>query len=411
MLALLLTALLMLPAMATAAPWNFEQPRDISATNGPGIFHHLGSGGRFGISVSSGTAGIVWEDNRDGVPRCYAALLDPQSQNPPAEWRLSGRGAAYEPAILGLKDGRFVVAWEEDGRVRLRMLTLAGLGPPLPLDEAEGAYVSLAWHPSSGLAASWARKEAAGYRTWIARLALPRDPQGPITLLERLPVEDTPADGDQTYTSAAYTASGRLVVAWEDQRHGHTVILASRGEDSGRFSPPQQINESFWGGREIGMGRGTGAMRVSLAALRSGKVLAVWADKRDFRSAYDVYGAYSSADGRRFGANQKVQDGFADGVAQWHPSAAASGAGELAAVVWDDDREGTPDLWLSWPEESGWSDDLDVPGASGEGIQSEPAVALDRQRGLHLAWVEKENPDSATRVRYLYAPFDPPPQR
>jgi len=60
-------------------------------------------------------------------------------------------------------------------------------------------------------------------------------------------------------------------------------------------------------------------------------------------------------------------------------------------------------MWLAWPTQEGWSENLAVPGASGPGEQAQPSVALDARGGLHLAWVERDTPDSRTRLRYLYA--------
>ena len=396
-------ALALLPLVAVASPWVFEQPLEVSTANGPGIFHHLGSSGRFGIASSNDVVGVAWEDNRDGVPRCYLALLDPE-QGGFVEHRVSGDDPAFEPVVTGLGDGRIAIAWEESGGVWVRVLNGRELGPATRLDQAVGAHAALAWQPGSGLVATWARKSEGAYRIWMALLDASRGGAVAPRVIERRAVDAGSLEGEQTYPSVVATANGRLAIAWEDRRHGHTVIMAAQQDESRQFSPPVQINESFWGGRKLGLGRGTGAMRVSLAGLEGGQVIAVWADKRDFRSGYDVYGAFSTGGGEGFGDNEKIQDEFADGVAQWHPSVASGEAPGLLAVAWDDDRDGTSDVWLSWRDGMGWSADLDVPGASGEGFQVEPAITLDQRGGLHLAWVEKAAPDSPSRIRYLHAP-------
>lgn len=395
---------LLLPRVLLAAPWAFQAPLDVSTTNGPGIFHHLGSGGRFGVAVSADVAGVAWEDNRDGSSRCYVVVVDPQSGRRMNERQVSDTGSAFEPALLGLNDGRFAVAWEEESKVWVRILTERETGAATRVDEAQGAHVSLAWQPDQRLVAVWSKKDAGRYRTWLAFVDVPQVLKDAPIVTERIAVDLSPSDAEQTYPSAAYSAHGRLVFAWEDRRTGHTTIMAVHQEGPRRFSPPVQVNESFWGGRKLGFGRGTGAMRVSLASVAAGEVVAVWADKRDFRSGYDIYAAFSLEGGKRFGGNEKVQDGFADGVAQWHPSVAFGAAGGLTAVAWDDDREGTPDVWMSWHDGTTWSDNLDIPGASGDGVQVEPAITLDRHGGLHLAWLEKARRDSPSRVRYLYAP-------
>lgn len=129
----------------------------------------------------------------------------------------------------------------------------------------------------------------------------------------------------------------------------------------------------------------------------------MWADKRNFRSGYDIFAAVHPGGSAGFGADEKVQDSFADLIAQWHPEIAAGRIGTrlLVVAVWEDDREGTQDIWLSLRIEEQWSDDMEIPGASGQGVQVEPAVAFDAAGRLHLAWVEKEHIDGPSRIRYL----------
>jgi hypothetical protein len=394
----------MLPVAVAASPWRFAEPYDVSTANGPGIFHHLGSSGRFGVSTSGELAGIAWEDNRDGLPRCYVAIVAPDRRTAASENRISGKDAAFEPVIQGLDSGRFAVAWEENGGVWLRIVDGSKSSPAVRLDESSGAQAALSWRAGHGLVAVWSQKDKGVFRIWIAHLDVPAGVQAAPVINNRMVVEAGQPGGDQTYPSVITLSNGELVVAWEDRRRGHTVILATHQVGPHTFSAPVQINESFWGGRKLGMGRGTGAMRVSLATASNGRIIGVWADKRDFRSGYDIYAAVSPDGAQTFGDNQKVQDEFADGVAQWHPSVGAGGRDLV--VVWDDDRDGSPDIWLSFLGADGWSADLDVPGASGEGVQVEPALTIDRHGGLHLAWVEKAKPDGPSRVRYLFAPLE-----
>ena len=99
-----------------------------------------------------------------------------------------------------------------------------------------------------------------------------------------------------------------------------------------------------------------------------------------------------------------MQDAFGANQPQWHPAVAVASEGTIA-VVWDDPRDGSPDLWLSWREDGVWSDDLAVPGASGPGEQDNPAIAFDAEGGLHLAWVERT--PAGERVRYVRGWFEP----
>lgn len=104
-------------------PWTFQEPMDVKTANRPGVFYHLGSGGRMGIAVSAELVGVAWEDNRDRIPRCYVALIDYTNSRRVIEKQVSDTGSAYEPALLGLNDGQFAVAWEEESGLWVRILT------------------------------------------------------------------------------------------------------------------------------------------------------------------------------------------------------------------------------------------------------------------------------------------------
>jgi hypothetical protein len=384
-----------------AASWDFSPPVDVSRVHGQDIFHHLGSAGRNAIAVTrSGSVAVVWEDNRDGMVRCYLGQRHGEDTN--FEDRLiSGEDACYEPAVTAMSDGRVVVAWEEGGSVWARVVAGADVGRPVSVGSQIASQVAITPVSDNELGAVWSQREGSYTRIRMAKIAA--ENRVGLRVMHSHAVEKGALEGDQAYPDIVCLEDDRLIVAWEDRRKGHTTILASEGETSLRFSEPRQINESFWGGRALGFGRGTGAMRVSLASSDGKQAIAVWADKRDFRSGYDVYAAVREDDSSGFGVNEKVQDGFADMVAQWHPEVAAGSSGMHFPMIsaWTDDREGTPDIWLSWRTEGRWSEDMEVPGASGPGVQVEPAIAVDSTGALHLAWVEKDHAGGPSRIRYV----------
>ncbi|HSO06437.1 MAG TPA: hypothetical protein VLW45_04325 [Pelomicrobium sp.] len=392
----LVVALLLAAAPAAAAPpWAFDEAIDVTTGHGPAIFHHLESAGRRGIAVSDGTVAVVWEDNRGGRPGCYVALKRAGDARFATEIRLSGDAPAFEPVIAPLGGGRFLAAWEEDGRPHLRLLTVAGAGKTVRI-ESEGGQITLA-AADSAVAAAWARREGRFSRIVVAPVAVEGDD---VRLQPPQPVDPAPPVDDQQYPTLTVGPGGAVNIAWEDRRHGHTRIVRSRAADGRTFSPLEQVNELSSMRNTQGLGRGMGAMRVSLARFGADGVVAVWADKRDFLSGYDVYAGLSTDGGGRFGRNEKVQDGFGNEIAQWHPAVTAHASGAIA-VAWDDDRDGTPDIWLSWKIASGWSDDVAPPGASGAGAQVEPVLALDEAGDLHLAWIDKPGLNAPTRIRYL----------
>ena len=383
-------------AAADTAPWQFGTPVTVADAR-PGVFHHLESAGRRSIAVSGDAVAVVWEDNRDGTPRAYVAFRTGAASDFQG-MRLSGEGEAYEPAVTGLENGRFVFGWEEAGQAWVRSGGPLGLDPPVRLGREAGAQVTLA-RGERGVYVAWAKQTGKVMAIHVARLTPGRD-GAPITFSR--PVIVTPQlQVEQLYPALAVLKSA-TVVAWEDRRHGHTVIYAAQSRDDRRFSAARRVNEQL-PRRSTTFGRGTGAARVVLARLGAERAAAVWLDKRDFEGGYDIYAAVTTDAGRLFGKNLPVVDDFGRSFGQWHAALAVDSQGRQVCV-WDDDRDGSPDLWFSWRSDGPWTENLGVPGASGPELETSPVLAFDDQGGLHLAWIEQVAAGGPTRLRYRHAP-------
>ena len=378
-------------ATALATPWEFGEPVTVSASR-PGVFHHLEAAGRQSIALSAGTVAIVWEDNHDGAARAYVAWRAANNKEF-VRRRLSEKQAAYEPVVTALPQGDFVFGWEEDGHVWVRTGGPAGFGAALKLSRAEAAQITLA-AGELGVFAAWAERSGRHMAIRCARLKT-----GAALSVEPAQAVTAPQEDDQIYPALVVLKSA-VVIAWEDRRDGHTVILHARTQDGRKFSKAQALNEQPQQ-RSQTLGRGTGAARVTLARLDAEHAAAAWLDKRNFLGGYDVYTAQSEPGVARFLPNELIVDDFGRNIGQWHAAIAAQAG--LLAVAWDDDRDGSSDIWLSWREASGWSENLAVPGAAGTGIQASPAMTMDEDGGLHMAWIEQQNANAPTRLRYIEA--------
>jgi hypothetical protein len=386
------------PLWVHAEPWEFGQPVEVTSIHGKKIFHHLESSGRRNIAISADTVAIAWEDDRDGTPRVYLARKGRDKKEFSKEVKISGKGEAYEPSLVALTNNRFVLAWEEDTQIHLRVVTPTRLGPTIILGKGEAVQPSLTRHDQQ-LLLVYSQREARYGRIWMQRIAIDTDN---LKIKQGCAVDAEPAKDEQLYPTVVSVA-GRVIVAWEDRRPGHTIIMAAQNHDrnSCRFDSPQRISEGI-PGQNPAFGKGHGVSRVALAAYGAGKLLAVWADKRDFREGYDIYSAhYLSGKEKLFGPNIKVQDTFGGVAQQWHATVAGDASGRLV-VGWDDNRDGNANIMLSWPEGEGWSDDFVVPGADGKGEQNHPSISLDREGNLHLAWIERSTIGGPTKVRYLF---------
>ena len=383
--AALLLAVLSWPAQAA---WTWSEALTVNSVQCAAIFPHLEAANRQGVAVSGDTVGVVWEDNRDGNPQCYLAMKPLAAASFQAEIRLS-QSDCYEPVVLALGKGRFVAAWEEAGAVHARVLPG---GTAIRLSDAESAQVTLALRGDT-LVAAWAEQAGRFRRIVVARLALANDA---LSVKLAQPVEAQAPYGEQGWPALAVAGDGSVTVAWEDRRYKHTVPLASHSRDGQTFSAPTRLTDHK-SGSVGGLGAGTGAMRPTLASWGEQGIAAVWLDKRDFLSGYDVYAAFDPGT-RRFGRNLRVQDSFGDNMAQWHAQVVGDAGGRLVAL-WDDARDGTPDVWLAdWNGEA-FGDNVAIPAASGPGAQSDPVATLDAAGLLHVVWLDRDE-QAGARIRY-----------
>lgn len=395
---LLLPAALLMAATSplSAQDWQFGPAIDVTKAQGEGIYHHLESAGRRNIAVAGDTLAIAWEDDRSGVPAIYLARKPLQADGFGDELKISGDGEAYEPSLIAVDNQRFALAWEEEGRVYARLVEAERLGPITLLSDTEAAQVSLARSENGLIAALAARPQR---KTQIRVLRLNITAQLGLSVEQNCPLEKSPAKQDQLYP-VALQQSEQTVVTWEDRRPGHTIIMASQGSlDGCTFSKPQRISEDP-GGPPAPFGKGHGVTRVALTAFGEQGLFAAWADKRNFREGYQIFGGYLK-NGKLDGHNVRVQDEFGEIARQWHASVSGRRDGSLI-TVWSDEREGSSDIALSVFGEDGWSEDVMIPGASGPGEQAHPSVILDDQGNLHLAWIERDKPGASTRLKYLF---------
>jgi hypothetical protein len=384
----LLLSILAWPAQAA---WQWSAPLTVNSVQGAAIFPHLESANRHGVAVSGDTVGVVWEDNRSGSSQCYLAMKPAAAEGFQQETRLS-QSDCYEPVVAALGAGRFVAAWEEAGKVHAQVLPG---GAALTLSDTEAAQVTLAANGDT-IYAAWAERAGRFHRIVVAQLSLKADA---LEVKSAQPVEAEMPTDEQSWPALALAGDGSVTVAWEDRRNHHTVPLVSHSGDGHSFVAPERLSDHKSGSVD-GLGAGAGAMRPTLTAWGKQGVAAVWLDKRDFLSGYDVYAAFDKGT-HRFGKNVRVQDDFGDNMAQWHALIVGAADGSLVAL-WDDARDGTPDVWLSDWDGEAFGDNVAVPGAAGPGQQSDPVAALDAAGALHVVWLDRDEA-TGTRIRYTRA--------
>lgn len=392
---LMLMLTLLVSPLSHAAGWNFGEKIPVAPIAEPGVFQHLDATGRKSMAVSGNILAITWEDNRSGSPQAYVVfkVVDKKEFSKPQQ--ISSGKSAFGPAILALRDDRFLVGWEQDSAVWVRLVSPQALGPALKIGGKDSMQVSLTTHDGQNIVTAWAQQTGKFSRIFTRALKIgPGDRIIPVGAAKAVD-QKSPAD-DQSYPVVLTTKKGTVVV-WEDRRNRHTVLLYSHAAPGGAFGAPQVLNEVVQ--KSELFGRGSGVTRVALDVYGDGHIAATWMDKRGAQTGYDIYAAFSQDGGRRFGANEMVQDSFADQVAQWHPAIAGDATGRIVAA-WDDDRDDKSDIWLAWKSPGGWSTNVSPSPTSGDGDKTSPSIVFDARGNLHLIWLEREKEADPDRIMY-----------
>ncbi len=391
-----LVLMLLISPLIHAAGWDFGAKIPVAPIGNSKVFQHLEATGRKNMAVSGNTLAVVWEDNRNGSPQAHVVFKAVDKNEFSRARQISSGKSAFGPAILALRENRFLAGWEQDNAVWARLVSPQGLGPSLKVSGKDATQIALATHDGQYIVAVWCQRAGKFNRVVMQELKISADGEL-VRAGSTKPVEAKPPADDQSYPTVAVTGKG-AVIAWEDRRRQHTVLLYSHAMPGGNFSAPQMLNEVVQ--KSDLYGRGSGVTRVALDVHGEDRIAATWMDKRGDQTGYDIYAAFSEDGGRHFGANELVQDSFADQYAQWHPAIAGDATGRVI-VAWDDDRDDVSSIWLAWKTRDGWSTNFSPPPpASGEGDKTSPSITLDTQGNLHLIWLEQQAGNGPDRIMY-----------
>ena len=383
--------------LPASAEWDFAEPIKIAPKDkGQHVFHHLDASGRNNIAISDDIIAIIWEDNHSGSPQAYVAFKTLADEHFGSPLRVSTGREAYEPAITALGSGRFLMGWEQDGRIWLRSGTMHRLNPAVQASTKEARQISLAVLSKAHAIAAWAQQASKFSQIVTATISL-RD--GNIDIDPAIAVDPAPPTHDQSYPVLASTRN-HVTLIWEDRRRGHTMLLQSYKKTGKPFAPARVLNEIVK--KSSKYGGGSGVTRVALARCDEQHMLATWMDKRNRQTGYDIYAAQSADGGKYFGKNESVQDSFGDNIAQWNPAVACDATGNKV-IAWYDNREESMDILLSWKTAEGWSEDMLVAPASGEGEQTNASIALDKLGDLHMVWIAQTKSGMPTSLYYATA--------
>ena len=133
----------------------------------------------------------------------------------------------------------------------------------------------------------------------------------------------------------------------------------------------------------------TNQSQPSLAVDDNGYIYTVWTDERNGHP--DIYFARSTDNGATFDANIKVND---DVLTATHPALAIDGSGNIL-VVWQDERNGNPDIYFARSADSGATFGANVrvdDTGLAIGVQSAPVIGVHQgSNSIYVVWIDERD--------------------
>jgi len=335
----------------------------------------------------------------DDEGRSFSAPI-PVSDNAPGSVAELHPQLAVRGRRLAIVWQEFATGRNDDvGRVKLARFDLRGtkLGVDVRVDDDETAGK---WLPAVAFAGAdpvvaWIDERDAGpegealEHVYDARGSSGGAAFGPSSRLDVGAPVDLALHLDNKW-SPAIAARGRIVaIAWVDFRSYNWDVYYAESDDRGATFGANLRVDDFAGFERLNE-------RPSVAIGRRGRVHVAWTDLRAREADTNIF--YSRSDrGAAFTPNARLDDAGAAPTNQWHPSLAADG--DFLFAAWQDDRDGDNDVRFARSVDAGdtfgSSERVDDTG-SGRSAQTRPALALarhGRRRVCYVVWEDDRDGD------------------
>jgi len=298
-------------------------------------------------SVSgNGTIYVAWQDNRRALfdydiyfTRSYdgglkfAKNTKVDDSNGTLSWQ-------ERPAVASTAGGAICVAWTDDrtGQLRVRYAYSANGGDTFSASKEIVPLGNTGGQTGVALASSGNRIFAAFLDNVSGRphpyVSVSSDGGKTFSSPER--IDDT---GDssalQNCLSLAPLPNGGMVILWEDSRNSDWDIYGSIfSADGDAIRSNMRVDDDTTHSYQRG---------VCVATDQLGNIYAVWEDDRDLK--YAIRFAYYETNNSRFSASLEVSSPGPMDI-QRRPSVVAPSPGRVA-VIWQDDKSGTYDVYSS----------------------------------------------------------------
>ncbi len=369
----------------------------------------------------------------------------------PNERAAPSNQSEYDPAIAVGPDDSIYLAWADQRQYDLNLYFTRSTdrgatfsnatsvnddtGPRMSVDENP----DIAAGPGHRIYIVWTDHRNGDEDVYMAMSS-----DGGASFGPNLRVDDGPAMTNASLPSIAVLQSGKVAVAWQDDRTGDPDIRCAFSGDGTSFGPSVRVNTDnsrreqlrpriaagntdlfhivwtdnrsgsfkIYYARSGGSGflpevrvddSGNATTRPALQAIAVGpqeRVHVVWHDTR-FDSYRVMYS--SSQDGIVFTPNIFVSPVSGIGKDQYQPRIQV-GPGGVLHVIWEDQRNGDSDIFYANSTTNGLSFNpfVRVDDAAIEQRSATPALAVDSLGEVHVAWWDNRTPGS---VGFIYQVF------
>jgi len=314
----------------------------------------------FGVNVRVGDAGV------SDLLKSYCSIAVDSNGNIYVVWGFFGGGTD----IYLAKSTNSGVTFDPSVRVDDTGATSASHDNPV-ITVAPNGNIYTVWHD---------------YRNGNHDIYFAGSSDGGSNFNPNVRVDDT-ADAYQEQINPSITTdnSGNIYVAWMDYRNGKNDIYFSTASSG--------VNPVF--GADIRVDdTGTAVNEQqypSIATNASASAYVVWQDYRNGNA--DIYFARADSPGYVFGANVRVDDTGTGSSDQMAADIAVDNLGTVYAV-WQDERNGNPDIYLAKSTDGGAtfaaSVRVDDTGTA-TSHQTIPRIAVDGSGNIYIVWQDDRN--------------------